>query len=113
MLTVLAARGVDVPEPTRNRIAGCVDLDQLDLWLRRAVTAETVDDLFGSAGCAPQPPGQSTTAAVAAATSRRLCGSAPSKPGVVIVMITVSSRGLLTNLVEKNPCQLYAPGPPR
>ena len=49
---------------------------------------------------------------MAAATIRRLCGRAPSNPGVLIVRITVSSRGLLTNFVEKNPCQLYAPGPP-
>lgn len=49
---------------------------------------------------------QSTTAAVAAATMRRLCGSAPSKPGVDMVNMTVSLAGLLTNLVLKKPCQL-------
>jgi hypothetical protein len=47
VLTVLAARGVEVPEPVRRRIAGCRDLAQLDLWVRRAVTADTVDDLDG------------------------------------------------------------------
>ena len=54
----------------------------------------------------PQCLDQSTTAAFAAATSNRLCGKAPSNPGVVIVIMTVSFAGLFTNFVEKNPCQL-------
>ncbi|MGI9000422.1 MAG: hypothetical protein ACR2GH_02020 [Pseudonocardia sp.] len=46
VLAVLDARGIDVPSDTRTRIAECLDLDQLDTWVRRAVTAETVHDLF-------------------------------------------------------------------
>lgn len=45
VLTILAARGVEVPEQTRRRITACTDLDQLDTWVRRAATAETIDDL--------------------------------------------------------------------
>lgn len=50
VLTVLATRGVPVPAAARRRITGCTDLDQLDTWLRRAVEAESVDDLFTAAG---------------------------------------------------------------
>jgi hypothetical protein len=46
VLVILAARGVDVPDHARARISGCSDLDQLDAWIRRAATAESVDDLF-------------------------------------------------------------------
>ncbi|MGI9004491.1 MAG: hypothetical protein ACR2GH_23045, partial [Pseudonocardia sp.] len=46
VLAVLDARGIDVPPDARARIAECSDLDQLDVWVRRAVTAETVHDLF-------------------------------------------------------------------
>ncbi|MGI9003964.1 MAG: hypothetical protein ACR2GH_20330 [Pseudonocardia sp.] len=46
VLAVLDARGIDVPPDTRTRIVECADLDQLDIWVRRAVTAETVHDLF-------------------------------------------------------------------
>ena len=45
VLAVLDARGVDVPEADRARISGCRDLDQLGVWLRRAVTADSVADL--------------------------------------------------------------------
>jgi hypothetical protein len=43
VLTVLATRGIDVPESARKRITECTDLDQLETWLRRAVTAESID----------------------------------------------------------------------
>ncbi|MGQ0779348.1 MAG: hypothetical protein ACT4NY_33865, partial [Pseudonocardiales bacterium] len=46
LLTVLHARGIDVPEDARTRIIECSDLEQLDAWVRRAVTAGSVDDLF-------------------------------------------------------------------
>ena len=46
ILTVLATRGVEVPEPARARIAACTDLDQLDRWVRRAAVATEVDELF-------------------------------------------------------------------
>lgn len=46
VLAVLAARGIDVPEPARARITGCTDLDQLDAWVRAAATADSIEDLF-------------------------------------------------------------------
>lgn len=46
VLTVLAARGVDVPADARARITACTDLDQLDTWVVRAGTVTTVDELF-------------------------------------------------------------------
>lgn len=46
VLAVLAARGIDVPEEARSRITGCTDLDQLEQWLRRAATADSLQDLF-------------------------------------------------------------------
>jgi hypothetical protein len=46
VLVVLAARGLDVSDHARARISGCSDFDQLDTWVRRAATAESIDDLF-------------------------------------------------------------------
>ncbi|ONH24928.1 hypothetical protein BL253_28985 [Pseudofrankia asymbiotica] len=46
VLTVLDARRVTVPDAARERILACTDLDQLDTWLRRAVTATTIDDVL-------------------------------------------------------------------
>jgi hypothetical protein len=46
LLAVLAARGLAVPDDARDRIAACTDLDQLEGWIRRAVTAESIADLF-------------------------------------------------------------------
>lgn len=46
ILAVLAARGVAVPDDERERIEECTDLAQLDEWVRRAVTAESVKELF-------------------------------------------------------------------
>ncbi len=43
ILRVLAARGVDVPDDARARIAECTDLDQLQTWVERAATATAVD----------------------------------------------------------------------
>jgi hypothetical protein len=45
VLAILDARGVEVPEEVRARIAGCTDLDQLDVWVRRAATAAKIQDL--------------------------------------------------------------------
>jgi len=47
VLTVLETRGVEVPDDVRVRITQCSDLDQLTVWLRRAVTAASAHDLFG------------------------------------------------------------------
>jgi Arc/MetJ-type ribon-helix-helix transcriptional regulator len=46
VLTFLDARGIDIPDAARNRITACTDIDQLDVWVRRAATAESIDDLF-------------------------------------------------------------------
>ena len=48
VLTVLAARSIDVPDDARDRIANCQDLEQLDIWIRRAANSTTVNDLFES-----------------------------------------------------------------
>jgi hypothetical protein len=46
VLVVLETRGLEPDEQQRARIASCADVDQLEVWARRAVTAQTVDDLF-------------------------------------------------------------------
>lgn len=46
VLAVLDSRGLDVPTETRTRITTCTDTEQLDTWIRRAVTATAVDELF-------------------------------------------------------------------
>jgi hypothetical protein len=43
VLTVLEARGLAVPTAVREQILACTDVAQLDVWLRRAVTATTAD----------------------------------------------------------------------
>ena len=45
VLAFLDARGIAVPDDVRARIAGCTDLDQLDVWIRRAATAHKIQDL--------------------------------------------------------------------
>jgi hypothetical protein len=47
VFTLLEARGIAVPDDARARILECTDLDQLDTWVRRAATADSLDDLFG------------------------------------------------------------------
>lgn len=46
LLTLLAARDIRVPDDARERITGCTDLDQLDIWIRRAASADSINDLF-------------------------------------------------------------------
>lgn len=48
VLTVLSARGIEVPEEARVRISECTDLAQLEEWVRLAATARSVTDLFAS-----------------------------------------------------------------
>lgn len=48
VLRVLAARGIEVPEDTAERVLRCTDSDTLDRWLDRAITAAHVDELFTS-----------------------------------------------------------------
>jgi hypothetical protein len=46
VLAVLDARGIEVPDDVRTRITACSDLDQLLTWVRRAATADAIEDLF-------------------------------------------------------------------
>ncbi|WP_149183938.1 hypothetical protein [Streptomyces sp. TRM49041] len=46
ILLILDARGIDTPQDARDRITGCTDLDTLGRWLRHAVTATTLDEVF-------------------------------------------------------------------
>ena len=48
VLTVLEARGIDVPAEIRSRIAECTDPVVLDAWVRAAVTVSSVDELFAA-----------------------------------------------------------------
>ncbi|MFG1948804.1 hypothetical protein [Nonomuraea sp. NPDC048826] len=46
VLLVLGARGFAVSDDIRAHITACTNLDQLETWSTRAVTAQTLDDLF-------------------------------------------------------------------
>jgi hypothetical protein len=50
VLLVLASRGLDVPDDARAQITACTDLAQLETWVARTVTVETLQDLFAEAG---------------------------------------------------------------
>jgi predicted transposase/invertase (TIGR01784 family) len=47
VLTILDVRGIAVPEGVRQRLLACQDSERLDEWLRRSVTAATLDDILG------------------------------------------------------------------
>jgi hypothetical protein len=47
LLTVLAARGIEVTDAVRTRITACTDLEALDRWLASAVTAQSIGDIVG------------------------------------------------------------------
>jgi hypothetical protein len=46
LLAILNARGIPVPGDAHTRITDCLDLDQLEMWIRRAITVTTIQDLF-------------------------------------------------------------------
>jgi hypothetical protein len=46
VLLVLSARGVEVSDADRDRITQCRDLDQLEVWVRRAATVMSSAELF-------------------------------------------------------------------
>jgi hypothetical protein len=46
VLQILAARGIPVPEADRSTIEACDDPAQLDAWIRRAATADSIKVLF-------------------------------------------------------------------
>ncbi|MFF0490321.1 hypothetical protein ACFYTQ_14990 [Nocardia sp. NPDC004068] len=47
ILRILTRRGIDLTDADRERITSCTDLAQLDVWLERAITAETATEVFG------------------------------------------------------------------
>jgi flagellar biosynthesis/type III secretory pathway protein FliH len=48
ILEVLDTRGIKVDEVSQRRLAATRDLSQLKLWLRKAVTVQSVKELFES-----------------------------------------------------------------
>ncbi|WP_232385166.1 hypothetical protein [Actinomadura violacea] len=46
LLVMLDARGLQVPDSTREVIAGCTDTGMLEKWIRRAAVIDKVEDLF-------------------------------------------------------------------
>ena len=47
LLRVLSRRGLRIPDEMRQRVLACTDNGQLETWIDRAVTAATVQDVFG------------------------------------------------------------------
>ncbi|MER7005131.1 hypothetical protein ABT297_19065 [Dactylosporangium sp. NPDC000555] len=45
VLTVLDARGIEVPDEIRADIANCTDLDRLGIWIRRVATVNKIQGL--------------------------------------------------------------------
>jgi hypothetical protein len=56
LFEVLDARGLRVDAETRQRILACTDLAQLKVWLRKAVTVESAQELFEPGPAAKSPP---------------------------------------------------------
>lgn len=48
VMTVLEARGLEVTDKQRKKVAECSNLAQLEAWLRAAVTAPDVDSMFAA-----------------------------------------------------------------
>jgi hypothetical protein len=48
VLRILAVRGLQVPDNVREQVLACTDTSQLEAWADKAVTADSVDDVFGS-----------------------------------------------------------------
>ncbi|OJT24999.1 hypothetical protein BO221_11470 [Archangium sp. Cb G35] len=46
LLIVLEARGLLMDEQSRQRIAACSDLAQIERWLLKAVSVQSVQELF-------------------------------------------------------------------
>jgi hypothetical protein len=46
VLLFLAARGIEISDQARERITSCTVLDRLELWVRRAATVDTAEQLF-------------------------------------------------------------------
>ncbi len=48
ILRLLDGRGIEMSAEERERIAGCRDLDTLDVWFTRAITATSAAEVLGS-----------------------------------------------------------------
>ncbi|WP_344162295.1 hypothetical protein [Nocardiopsis rhodophaea] len=46
LLLALEVRGIEISDEIRNRITTCTDCEQIETWLRRALTADRADDVF-------------------------------------------------------------------
>jgi hypothetical protein len=46
ILRILERRDIETPDTVRDRVSSCTDLDTLDTWFDRALTATTAEDLF-------------------------------------------------------------------
>jgi hypothetical protein len=46
LLKVLDVRGIAVTDAVREKVLACTDLDRLDIWLDRAVTATTAEEVI-------------------------------------------------------------------
>ncbi len=46
LLMALDARGITIADTTRAEIDRCTDLDQLESWARKAITAESENEVF-------------------------------------------------------------------
>ena len=46
VLDVLHARGIEVSDADRERIAECTDREQLAIWLTRAANAHSIDEVL-------------------------------------------------------------------
>jgi anti-sigma-K factor RskA len=46
VMIVLESRGFQVSAEQREMVSSCTDVSQLDLWLSRAGTASSADDVF-------------------------------------------------------------------
>lgn len=46
LLALLDARGIEITDEARTRITECTDVDQLETWVRRAATIDSINDLF-------------------------------------------------------------------
>ena len=53
--TVLSERGLSLSKADRERIEKCTDVEQLSAWLRRAVTADSVSEVFAASPKARKP----------------------------------------------------------
>ena len=50
ILAVLATRGVPVSQEVRARIEACKDVETLDRWIVRAVTATSAEEILSERG---------------------------------------------------------------